>query len=216
VKNELRQQTVVAGANPDQTEAAVRLHALANRSAMALIRQTNLESRQIALTRQIEHATGAQQAQLAKQLADVQTDLAAAKEDLADSRQKIQELQGTLAPLPPLLLAPPAPVAIVGVPSTIFGRTPLEAGAFGAFLLLLPIALAAARGIWRRGSGKVLADAAYESSDRFTRLEQAVESVAIEVERIGESQRYSARLLAEQQGAPAVPAAKEGAYVERR
>jgi hypothetical protein len=33
--------------------------------------------------------------------------------------------------------------------------------------------------------------------DRFERLEQAVDSIAIEVERISESQRFSAKLLAE-------------------
>ena len=35
------------------------------------------------------------------------------------------------------------------------------------------------------------------SDDRFERLEQAVDSIAIEVERISESQRFAAKLLAE-------------------
>jgi hypothetical protein len=35
--------------------------------------------------------------------------------------------------------------------------------------------------------------------NRLARLEQAVESVAIEVERIGESQRFQAKLMAEKQ-----------------
>jgi hypothetical protein len=42
-----------------------------------------------------------------------------------------------------------------------------------------------------------------EASARLERIEQAVEAVAIEVERIAEAQRYSARLLSEQRGAVA-------------
>ncbi|MEJ7812709.1 MAG: hypothetical protein WKG32_20010 [Gemmatimonadaceae bacterium] len=40
------------------------------------------------------------------------------------------------------------------------------------------------------------------SADRFERLEQAVESIALEVERISEGQRFTTRLLSERQ-APA-------------
>ncbi|CAN5519807.1 hypothetical protein BH09GEM1_BH09GEM1_24970 [soil metagenome] len=36
-----------------------------------------------------------------------------------------------------------------------------------------------------------------EGDPQFARLEQAVEAVAIEVKRIGEAQRFSAKLLAE-------------------
>lgn len=41
--------------------------------------------------------------------------------------------------------------------------------------------------------------------DRFERLEQAVDSIAIEVERISESQRFSAKLLAERSKQDALP-----------
>ena len=44
---------------------------------------------------------------------------------------------------------------------------------------------------------------------RFTQLEQAVEAVAIEVERISEAQRYSAKLLSER--LPALPERRGGA-----
>jgi len=39
--------------------------------------------------------------------------------------------------------------------------------------------------------------AAPPSADRFERLEQAVESIALEVERISEGQRFTTRLLSE-------------------
>jgi hypothetical protein len=52
-----------------------------------------------------------------------------------------------------------------------------------------------------------------ESTARLERIEQAVEAVAIEVERIAEAQRFSAKLLAEQKqrnlpgASPSPPAA---------
>jgi hypothetical protein len=53
---------------------------------------------------------------------------------------------------------------------------------------------------WMRGrrGGKPTADAgAHLSEDRVTQIEHALEAIAIEVERIAEGQRFTARLLAE-------------------
>jgi len=41
-----------------------------------------------------------------------------------------------------------------------------------------------------------------EIADRLARLENAVDSTAVEVERISEAQRFTARVLAERSGAP--------------
>ena len=53
-----------------------------------------------------------------------------------------------------------------------------------------------ARHIWRRG-GSVLSAPPGEDTDRLTHLEQSVDAVAIEVERIGEGQRFMTRLFTE-------------------
>ena len=42
-----------------------------------------------------------------------------------------------------------------------------------------------------------------ELSARMERIEQALDSIAVEVERISENQRYTTRLLAEREGVPA-------------
>ena len=42
-----------------------------------------------------------------------------------------------------------------------------------------------------------------ESDDRLARIEQAVDAISIEVERISEGQRFTTRLLAEKNGAKA-------------
>jgi len=46
-----------------------------------------------------------------------------------------------------------------------------------------------------------------ESSARLERIEQAVDSIAIEVERVSEGQRYTTRLMSEMRGLPAPNAA---------
>lgn len=63
-------------------------------------------------------------------------------------------------------------------------------------IVLLPISIAFARRIWRRGSAIVPAFPP-EFWQRFTRLEEAVDAVAMEVERIGEGQRFTNKLFAE-------------------
>jgi hypothetical protein len=53
-----------------------------------------------------------------------------------------------------------------------------------------------ARRIWRR-RGAAIPALPREVADRLTHLEQAVDAVAIEVERIGEGQRFMTRLFTE-------------------
>jgi hypothetical protein len=55
----------------------------------------------------------------------------------------------------------------------------------------------------RQGSGAAAAAVPAELAGRLARIEQAIEAVAIEVERISESERYSARLLTERLPEPA-------------
>lgn len=53
---------------------------------------------------------------------------------------------------------------------------------------------------WERGSTP-LPNSSPDVVARLERIEQAVEAVAVEVERIAEAQRFSAKLLAEQRAA---------------
>jgi hypothetical protein len=62
-------------------------------------------------------------------------------------------------------------------------------------IVLLPLSIAMARRIWRRGVATITSLPA-ELTERLTRLEQGVDAVAVEVERIGEGQRYMARMSA--------------------
>ncbi|HYC50932.1 MAG TPA: hypothetical protein VEB19_07490 [Gemmatimonadaceae bacterium] len=87
----------------------------------------------------------------------------------------------------------PRPIPRSGPPEEVF----VLAGIF-MFIVVLPLTIAYARRIWRRGAAVVSA-IPQEIYDRFNRLDQAIDSVAIEVERIGESQRYLTRAYTDQQ-----------------
>jgi hypothetical protein len=69
-----------------------------------------------------------------------------------------------------------------------------------------PLAIAFARLLWRRAShlpGPSASQLPVDATRRFDHLEQSVDAIAIEVERISENQRYLTKLLSE--GRQAVP-----------
>lgn len=62
-------------------------------------------------------------------------------------------------------------------------------------LVLFPLALAMARNLWRRGSMPRHVPPSPESGERLERLEQAVDAIAIEIERVSEGQRFVTQIL---------------------
>lgn len=103
------------------------------------------------------------------------------------------------------------PGAIVERPPEVRHGPPEEVFILGGifmFVAIMPISIAYARRIWRRSAAAVAA-LPHDIVERFTQIDQAVESIAVEVERIGEGQRFITRVLAEQ-GRPALgePAAR--------
>lgn len=66
-------------------------------------------------------------------------------------------------------------------------------------VVLGPISLALGRRITRKGTPPALPPGFAETPERMGRLEQAVDAVAIEVERISENQRFLTRVLAERE-----------------
>ena len=52
------------------------------------------------------------------------------------------------------------------------------------------------------GDGKASRSGLVVDEDRMARLEQAVEAISLEVERISEGQRFTTKLLSERSGAP--------------
>jgi hypothetical protein len=67
--------------------------------------------------------------------------------------------------------------------------------------VLSPIALSMARMLWKRGSlPRQSALPAADTTQRLERMEQAMEAIAIEVERVSEGQRFVTRILSEGRG----------------
>jgi hypothetical protein len=73
-------------------------------------------------------------------------------------------------------------------------------GAMAFIIVGLPLARAFARRMDRRGQSA----SASEITPRLDRIEQAVEAIAIEVERVSEGQRFTTRAIADLRGIPGV------------
>lgn len=125
---------------------------------------------------------------------------------------RIEQLDNQIAAADAQVAAAAAiPGAIVEPPPFVRHGPPEEVFVLGGifmFVAILPISLAYARRIWRRSAAAVSA-LPHDIVERFTQIDQAVESIAVEVERIGEGQRFITRVLSEQ-GRPALaePAAR--------
>lgn len=74
--------------------------------------------------------------------------------------------------------------------------------------VLGPIAIGLARMMWKRSNRQVLPAGFTETAQRLERLEQSVDTIAIEIERVSEGQRFVTKLLSEGQHAPALGAGK--------
>ncbi|MFA6165925.1 MAG: hypothetical protein WC700_04860 [Gemmatimonadaceae bacterium] len=109
-------------------------------------------------------------------IADVEKQLAAADLQVA-----------TNAAVPGVVIQPPSnspdPEEIIGM------------GMGFSLIILFPLSVAYARRIWRRSAAPPALPP--EFNDRMSNLERGVEAVAIEVERVGEGQRFVTQLLAE-------------------
>ena len=67
--------------------------------------------------------------------------------------------------------------------------------------VLSPIAIAISRMFWKRGSMPRHVAPSPENAQRLERMEQAIDSIAIEIERVSEGQRFVTRLMSDRQNA---------------
>jgi len=132
-----------------------------------------------------ESVTGADRAGLEERLKQVDDRIAKLSQDIAIADANVARAAGV-----PGAVVPPTPARQSGPPEEAW-----VLGGIFLFVAVLPISIAWARRILRRSDPKPTAILASEMAERFTRLEQAVDAVAIEVERIGEGQRYMAQRL---------------------
>ena len=188
-------QAVIAGQSPDVLPQLEQLQA---RASELSVRAGDLQVQRDQIRRQRDEAKSpADAARLDAQYARVQHDFNVAQADLGNVSAKMAELQHARDMMQAreaqqvlTVQPPPAPV-------DPFDKAQLRGMEAAGFVLLIPIVIALARRIWRGGKRGTAFD--FESSPRLQRMEQAIESIAIEVERIGEAQRFTTKLLSERQ-----------------
>ena len=143
-------------------------------------------SRRHDVARQLQTATGADKAGLEQRMAVLDQRIARLESDIDETGQQLAS----------------APVALVSRQS----NNPEVWGPFSdnaspllivfTIFVLCPLALAWARAIWKRGSQpRQVVDRA--SMQRLERMEQAMDAISIEIERVSEGQRFVTRLMSE-------------------
>ena len=103
------------------------------------------------------------------------------------------------APAPRVTVTPSVgvPPRLPNIPSRPFDPTELVATSLGILFVAFPLTLAIVRFIWKRSTSAPTPAISAEQIQRFDRLEQSVDAIAIEVERISENQRYLTKVLGE-------------------
>lgn len=193
---------VTAQVTPARPRPLTREEVAAIRSARSELSSqlTAVAERRERLVEELRGAEGQVKIGLEQRLAVIDNRIAQIEQDIAVTGRQLTDarfVESTAAPR--TLLQRVDPDVITGVSTVLL------------FVFLAPVALAWARMLWRR-SGRAPAPLPdRESSTRLERIEQAVDAIAIEVERVSEAQRFQAKLLAEGRG---VPAFVQGARVE--
>lgn len=133
--------------------------------------------------------TAPEQASLEARLKEVDARISGVETQLAQSDLAVAQAAAVPGAVvdrpPPPRNGPPDEVFIIPIVFTL--------------AVLMPIAIAYSRRIWKRGA-TVIAPIPKEVHDRLDAMGQAVESIAIEVERIGEGQRFLTKVMSETPG----------------
>jgi uncharacterized protein YdcH (DUF465 family) len=157
-----------------------------------------LTSRRNDLARQIRRVDGATRSGIEARVTQLD-------KQILQLDQEISETGRQLASARPELLTSTQPPPSFGQPRPRFDPTPV--GIAFTMFVFAPIAFAAARLMWKRGtSAHTSAPVPNDLGDRLTRIEQAVDAIAIEVERVSEGQRFVTRVMTESSAARALNA----------
>ena len=162
------------------------------------------DSRRKELSRLVKNATGADKAGLEQRIGVLDARLARLENDIDETGK--------------LLASAPAALASTRQ-APDFGFTNqrgkmqdvIPIVAILSVFVFFPMAIAMARNIWRRGSLPVSTGPDRESMQRLERMEQAMDAIAIEIERVSEGQRFVTRLLSEQRNGVAIGAGQPAA-----
>ena len=153
----------------------------------------------------------------------ITSQLEAAQQRLSSLQVQLDLARGLPATVAGSAEPPPLPPVDV-IPREAVEMTQMFFTTVAVIAIGIPLARAFGRWLDRRGSSAPSAALPSDLAQRLDRLEQGVEAIAIEVERVSEGQRFTNKLMGEMRALPAPNpleqwpqgAPKEGVPVERR
>lgn len=196
----MQQQTIVRTQIPGVTVVRSPAGAAAEIAALRATRQAltseldRLESQRSSIMQRVQQLTGGPEREaLDARAGEVTQQIAQVERTLASTNGKLEALG---AGIRENVVVVPGGVGAGGGRSGPSTGT-YVANAVAAMVVLFPLSVALAIRLVRRGARPAPAVPS-DVAERLTRLEQAIESSAIEIERIGEGQRYLTRVLSSQ------------------
>ena len=174
---------------PTRPLTAREVQALQQRGRELSRQLTSASNRRNQLANSLEDAEGVNRQGIEQRIAQLDGRIMTIEQDIAENGRR--------------LASAPASALPVGEETAVQNPLGLNAGQItgisivGTIFVLFPLSLAMARRIWKRGSGYAAPAQSKESAERMERLEQAVDAIAIEIERVSEGQRFVTRLLTE-------------------
>ena len=147
---------------------------------------SRLEERRGELSQLLRQTEGADRAGVERRIAEIDQRISEVDKQLAAAELSVARasaVPGAVVPDPPPAPDPNAYQETIAIVSSVF-----------TFFVLFPLAIAYARRLWRRGAMSV-AELPRVLAERLTRLDQAVDTIAIEVERISEGQRFLTKVM---------------------
>ena len=192
------QPSTIAGV--PQTPAELR--ALKTRREQISSQLENVAARRKSLASQIEQArTPAVQDGMVARLRVMDERIVSLETDLAETGRMLQ-----LAPMSAYASSETQAPGGSGGGGNNFGPGGIDEdvaiplGVVFILAVLMPITITALRVWWRRATGTLPARQQKAESDRLDRIEGAVETIALEMERVSEGQRFMTRMLTEGRG----------------
>ena len=149
---------------------------------------SRLEERRGELSEQLRTREGVDRSGTERRIAEIDQRISNVEKQLAEADLAVARaaaIPGAVVPDPPEPPSPPDYSDAVGMVSVVF-----------TLFVLFPLTIAYARRLWRRGALAV-AELPKVLAERLTRLDQAVDAIAIEVERISEGQRFLTKVMTE-------------------
>ncbi len=152
-----------------------------------------MANRREALARRLDRASGPEARALHAQISSLDGQLSATQAHLVDVSTRLGDVRTAVATMVP----PPIQLRSFG-PAHIIDPDAITA-VFVLFSIgvIVPLSVGLARRLWRQPAPHLPRESDLISSPRLERLEQAVDSIAIEIERISEGQRFVTKLLSE-------------------